>query len=225
MIPYVGFNGNLNANHFSTIHQENPFVKPGLLVRNENNLLTLFGGIKGALTENMFYDFGVSYMLVDDMHFFVNDTTELLQNHFDVVYDNVEAYRLHGEITWKKTKKWNILMRADYTKYKMNNEKYPWQTPELTVAFSSKYNLRDKILFDVDFFYLDKVYAKTFDSSGNIVPRLITPTYDINLGLEYRYTKYLSAFITGKNILGKYEMWNYYPTMGFHLMLGVSYAF
>ncbi|MCD6365900.1 MAG: hypothetical protein J7L46_00010, partial [Bacteroidales bacterium] len=89
----------------------------------------------------------------------------------------------------------------------------------------SKYNLRDKILLNIDLFYLDKVYAKTFDATGTMVPLLITPTYDINLGLEYRYSKFLSGFITAKNILGKYEAWNYYPTMGFHVMLGVTYAF
>ncbi len=226
MIPYVGFDGNLNTNHFSTIHEENQFVNPDLLVKNENNLMTLFGGIKGAFTRTMFYDFGVSYALVDDMHFFVNDTNELLLNHFNVVYDNVEVFTLHGEITWKKNQKWNLLMRADYNKYTMNNEKYPWQKPELTVGISSKYNLRDKILLNTDLFYVDKVYARTFDDvSGNMVPLLITSTYDINLGLEYRYSKFLSGFISAKNILGKYDMWNYYPTMGFHVMLGVTYAF
>lgn len=225
MIPYVGFDGNLNANNFSTIHEENQFVKSDLLVKNENHKMTLFGGIKGAFTKTMFYDFGVSYGLVDDMHFFVNDTNELLLNHFTVVYDDVEVFSLHGELTWKKTQKWNLLMRADYNKYKMKTEQYPWQKPELTVAISSKYNLRDKILLNIDLFYLDKVYARTFDTTGEMVPLLITPTYDINLGLEYRYSKFLSGFVTAKNILGKYDMWNYYPTMGFHVMLGVTYAF
>ncbi len=225
MIPYIGFDGNLNANHFSTIHEENQFVKPDLLVKNENNKMSLFGGIKGALTKTMFYDFGVAFKLVDDMHFFVNDINDSLLNHFNVVYDDVQIFALHGEITWKKTQKWNLLMRADYNKYTMDKEDRPWQKPELTVAISSKYNLRDKFLLNIDLFYLDKVYAKTFDATGTVVPLLITPTYDINLGLEYRYSKFLSGFITAKNILGKYDMWNYYPTMGFHVMLGVSYAF
>ncbi len=225
MIPYVGFDGNLNTNYFSTVHEENQFVRPDLLVKNENNLMTLFGGIKGAFTKTMFYDFGVSYALVDNMHFFVNDTSEVLLNHFAVVYDNVEMFTLHGELTWKKTQKWNLLMRADYNQYNMNDEKYPWQKPELTVSISSKYNLRDKILLNTDLFYLDKMYARTFDATGNMVPLLITPTYDINLGLEYRYSKFFSAFITAKNILGKYDMWNYYPTMGFHVILGVTYVF
>ncbi len=224
MIPYIGFDGNLNPYHFSTIHEENYFVKPNLLIKNENHKMILFGGMKGALTKTMFYDFGASYGLIDNMHFFVNDTLELLQNHFDVVYDNVQLFSLHGEITWKKTHKWNILLRADYNKYTMDKEEKPWQKPELTVALSSKYNLKDKILIDIDLFYLDKVYAKTFNS-GTMEPLLITPTYDINIGFEYRYSKFLSGFITGKNILGKYDMWNYYPTMGFHVMLGITYAF
>lgn len=225
MIPYFGFNGNLILNNFSAIHEENPFAEPDLIGKNENNFISLFGGIKGAMTKTMFYDFGVSYNLIDNMHFFVNDTNDFLQNRFSIVDDNVELLSLHGEITWKKTQKWNILMHAEYNKYSMDKEEYPWQRPELTINLSSKYNLRDKILMNIDFFYLDKVFAKTFDTNGNTVARLITPTYDINLGLEYRYNNFFSGFLSFKNILGKYEIWNYYPTMGFHVMVGVTYSF
>jgi len=225
MIPYIGYDGNLNTHYFSTVHEENQFVRPDLLVKNENHKMSVFGGIKGAFTKTMFYDFGVSYKLIDDMHFFVNDTSELLLNHFTTIYDNVQLFTLHGEMTWKKTKKWNLLFHFDYNKYTMENEKYPWQKPELTITFSSRYNLQDKILMNVELFYIDKVYAKTFNNQQTIIPLLITSTYDANISIEYRYNKYFSGFISGKNILGKYELWNYYPTMAFHIMLGLTYAF
>ena len=37
----------------------------------------------------MAFDFRLSYAQINDMYFYVNDTTDILQNHFTVTYDNV----------------------------------------------------------------------------------------------------------------------------------------
>jgi len=48
---------------------------------------------------------------------------------------------------------------------------------------------------------------------------------DLNLGLEYRYTKILSGFVRLNNILGtRYQAWNQYPGMGFNVLFGFTYA-
>ena len=48
---------------------------------------------------------------------------------------------------------------------------------------------------------------------------------DLNIGLEYRYTKILSGFINFNNILGSRNYtWNQYPAMRFNVMFGFTYA-
>ena len=49
---------------------------------------------------------------------------------------------------------------------------------------------------------------------------------DINLGVEYRYTKVLSGFVNISNLTGsRYYRWYNYPNYRFQIMGGVSYSF
>jgi hypothetical protein len=222
MIPYFGVDGGLNVYNYSKVLDENPFVKPNIKIRNETNLLTLFGGIKGNFTRNFFYDVNVRYAIINNMHFYINDTTAPLYNMFDVVYDDVELLRFHGEITWKQSHKFNLFLRADYNKYNTKLLPKPWQKPEIFVAFTPQYQIKNKIYLNADFYYVDKMYA--YIKEGNTwKQRLITPTYEVNVATDYRWAKNFSAYIKLYNLLGKYEMWNYYPTMGFHFRMGVIY--
>ena len=142
---------------------------------------------------------------------------------FGVVYDDVELLRFHGEITWKKSNKFNLFLRANYNKYNMQTLQKPWQKPELFVAFTPQYQIKNKIFVSADLYYADKMYALIKDN--NIwQQRLITPTYEVNLGAEYRWARNFSTYVKLYNLLGKYEMWNYYPTFGFHFRLGLTYS-
>ncbi len=222
MIPYFGVDGGLKVYDYSTVLNENPYVRPNIRVQNENNIFTLFGGMKGNFTRNFFYDFNVRYSIIDNMHFYVNDTTAPLYNMFDVVYDNVELLRFHGEITWKKSHKFNLFLRGDYNKYNLQTLDKPWQKPEIFIAFTPQYQIRDKIYVNADFYYVDKMYALI--KKDNVwQQRLITPTYELNLGVEYMWSRNFSAYFKLYNLLGKYEMWNYYSTFGTHFRLGVTY--
>ncbi|MFN8209264.1 MAG: hypothetical protein U0T82_17950, partial [Bacteroidales bacterium] len=71
--------------------------------------------------------------------------------------------------------------------------------------------------------------GKTF-STSNLDPRAlpvreIKPWVDINMGLEYRYTKALSGFIQFNNLSAThYQQWYNYPVQRFQAMLGFTYA-
>jgi len=54
---------------------------------------------------------------------------------------------------------------------------------------------------------------------------LLNTIIDINLGLEYRYTKLLSFWTKFSNMTSQpYYMWNNYPSYRFRFMLGFTYA-
>ena len=62
------------------ILHDNHFITPGLKVKNTNHKFTAFGGVKGSITPQIAFRADVTYSAVDDMFFFVNDTTAVYPN-------------------------------------------------------------------------------------------------------------------------------------------------
>jgi hypothetical protein len=159
------------------------------------------------------------------MPFFVNNwaLTDSSGNQFSVVYDNIELVSYFGELSLAPNEKLNLHIKAHYRNYKMDVEQKPWHKPSFDLTFSARYNLRDKIILKGDIFSLGKRYAK-LNNNGDFAE--LESVIDINIGAEYRYSKILSGFIQFNNILSEnYDQWNYYPTYGFNVLLGITYAF
>ena len=54
----------------------------------------------------------------------------------------------------------------------------------------------------------------------------LTGYADVNLSIEYRYTKRLSAFVKFNNMLAsKYAIWNLYNVQRFNAWMGATYSF
>jgi outer membrane receptor protein involved in Fe transport len=99
---------------------------------------------------------------------------------------------------------------------------YAWGKPKFDMALNVKYDLQKKIVAHLDLFYVGQRYAHFEEYSSFVLPAY----FDANIGLEYRYTKRLSAFLNCNNIASKnYQVWAYYPVQRFNAMLGFSYAF
>ena len=223
VIPYVGIDGNLNVNNYRRVAYDNLFIVPGLFVRNSNRSMDLHTGLKGNFTRDVSFNFRVSYAVIDDMHFFVNDSTGLIGNQFSVAYDNVELLNYSGEIGADISDRFSLLARANYYSYSMKLLKHPWHKPSLDLRFSANYNLRDKILLNADVFYIGKRYAMPFGSSAEAIE--LQGLADINLGLEYRYNRILSGFISLNNLTStQYYKWNNYPVQGFSMRAGFTYS-
>lgn len=225
LIPYVEINGFLEENSYSKISAENPWIIPGKKVFNTSHKLSLTGGIKGNMSTKVSYLLYANYSIIDSMYFFVNtnlNKTNPLYNRFTVESDNVELTRLVGEITIAPSSKINLFLRAQYDKYKLKNLAKPWHKPDLTTLASVRYNLRDKIILTLDMFATGKRYVK---ASNNSIKSL-EGISDINLGVEYRYNKKLSAFLNLNNLTSsKYNIYYLYPMYRFNVKIGLTYAF
>ena len=85
------------------------------------------------------------------------------------------------------------------------------------------YNLRDKILIVTSLNGMSKRYAKPLIAQQN--PIKLKAFADINVEIEYRYTKILSFFVNFYNISSaKYYEWNQYPVYKFSILAGFTYA-
>jgi hypothetical protein len=220
LIPYMGVEGHREINNYRKILFENPFIVPGLSVMNSDYSPVGYFGLKGRYSSKMSFDFRLSYMKVNDMYFFVPDTTEILHNQYTVEYDNASILTTSGEITWNQNEKLQLFLKANYYNYSLDSLAYPWHRPSFEANLGASYNLRDKILVDAGIFYTGKRYAPGPDGAVELNPYL-----DANLSLEYRYTKLLSFFLRLNNFTAsRYQIWYQYPAQRFQAMVGFTYA-
>lgn len=232
IIPYAGATGGLKKNSFKTITDQNPFVLSHLTMKNSNDIYELYGGLKGTLSSTIAYNAYVGYSSVSNLAMFMNDTSESIQNKFDVIYDDAKVLNVRGEVSYQNSEKLRIMLRGEYFNYKMLHELRAWYKPQVEVTLSANYNLKDKIVAKVDLFYIDNQYSKTSaddttsTTGKKIVAKELKGVFDANIGLEYRYTKKLSFFLNLNNIANyRYYRWSNYPTQKISVMGGLSFSF
>jgi hypothetical protein len=222
LIPFVGLNGQVNTHSYQDIAFENPYIHPGLLVKNSVTR-DIYGGLKGSLGAKASYILKVDFAKLKDQYFFVNDSLSTLRNTFTVVYDNGDKFNGYAEVNYDYSEHLSFAAKANYYKYTLEHQAYAWHKPDFDFTFSTIYNLRNKILINFDVLAVGNRYAKEY--SVNQKTKSLAGVVDFNLGVEYRYTKILSAWIRLYNFTAaKYYEWNQYPTQQFNVMVGFTYS-
>ena len=224
MEPYLGINGNYNFSGYQELTRNNPFVRPGLLVKPTDEQICFFGGIKGKMSQNLSYDFGGSYSKLNDAHFFINyKDANNYYNQFDVVYDNIKRGRITAEMSYQYNDKLVIRGQGTYSSYSTFNETRAWNLPELEALISAKYNIDNKLIFDASLVFVGSRYAKGIKAGEEIT---LNPTASLNLGAEYRYTKAFSLFANIRNLGNmKYYEFNQYPSQRLMALAGFTFSF
>lgn len=224
VIPYFQFSGYLEDNNYQKILNENPWIIPGLNLWNTSHKFIMQGGVKGNFSPKVAYNLSASFSLVDSAYFFVNTadpSLTYLTNNFDVVYDNIRKKRFLGELTVAPNNKIKLFFQVEYNSYAMEEEIKPWHKPEYLARAIASYNIQDKILIKSNIFLEGKRSIRLLDGTAKEIDGFI----DLNLGIEYRYNKRLSAFIDFNNLTAKrYQLWYLYPIQRFNMKAGLTYA-
>lgn len=230
IIPYLSLGGYLERNSYRSLTMKNPFMlaSNAFELRNTQHKYELNFGLRGSLSSELVYDARFTRVSLKDAPFFVNATSrqDLYRNNFTVVYDNADVVNVHGQLGWQHFEKVHVTATADWFQYSMANEAHPWHTPTLRLGLLAQYNLQDKILAHAQVYYLNGQYAKLIGDDGTSTVVNMKGLVDVNIGFEYRYTKFLSAFINFNNLASqRYERWYAYPTQKFNLLGGLTYTF
>ena len=230
IIPYVGISGGLTKNSFRSLSGENPFIDPALHYANTNNQYKVFGGLRGNLSSNTSYDANVSYGQYDSLHYFIIDYSDASQlyNKFKVIYDNTSLLKVSGQVKYQYKEKIHFIAKGNYYLYTPKNLTQAYHKPNFDLTFSAIYNLRSKIVIKGDVFVIGDQWALTQVKDNNtyvMQPKLLNSMVDVNLGVEYRYSKMLSIFIAFNNIANlRYYRWERYPTQRFNMMIGLTFV-
>jgi hypothetical protein len=225
LIIFGGIKGNLEQNSFHSLTAENPFIESKNQLSTTSHAYDLYGGIKSNISRTLNFSASVSYSNIKNMPLYVNDTSLYFDNKFMVIYDNAKLLRVTGEFAFQKEEKYKLLIGGNFSNYKMTTELKAWHKPIFDAYIDFYYNISNKFIVSSSITGRSNVYYKSYEGV-NVVKKSLSGYADISLGCEYRYSKILSAFLNINNLTSiKYYKWNNYPSYGFNLMGGVTYAF
>jgi hypothetical protein len=232
IIPYAGITGSKDRNSFKTVTDENSFVVSDPELKNTNTKIDIYGGFRGTISSKSAFNAFVSYKKFDDQLFYVMDTLSPLGNRFDVVYDEMNVFTIGGELSYDDGEELALYTRAEVHTYNTEEQAEAWNLPSFKWTVGGTYDLRNKIILKAEVYLLgERKAASMIPEDGEVVTstqftRTLDPYFDLYLGVEYRYTKRLSAFLDMSNLTAaKYERWYNFPTQRFLLMGGVTYSF
>lgn len=228
---YADITGKYERNSFLRLSQQNPFVMSTVRLTNMNEFIKLKGGLKGAFTDNLSYNAGVAFSIVDNMPFFVNDTANFQRRGFQAVYDRTNWFQVFGELSFILGEKLFVTAKANYNLYSPSNLPENWHRPYVDGTIAARYNLGDKLIFTADFYFIGPQQARIFVNDplnpGQKIAqsKTLDGCVDLNLGAEYRLTKMLSFWVNVNNFAAwRYNRWYGYPTQQFNIIGGLTFA-
>jgi hypothetical protein len=222
---FAGINGSVYKNSFKSISDENPFIKTNVPLKLTDKKFNIYGGVKTSLTKSMDLNASISDAVIDNEPFYVNDTNNAPKNKFTLIYDNVNLFELSASLLFKYNDKLNIVVKANLYKYTMGKELKAWQKPGFEANLSIHYNISNKIICNADIYMISRLSPKTIEA-GQIKVKDASRAFDVNFGVEYRYSKIFSGFLKLNNVGAvRYQDWYNYPNQRFSLMAGLTYAF
>jgi len=225
LIVFAGIKGGLEQNTFYSFTNENPYINSYIPLSYTSKPFDIFGGIKSDISKTLNFSAAVSYSRIKNLPLYVTDTNIAVRNKFNIIYDNAYLLNVRGELAFQKDEKFKLLVGGNFYNYKMEKELKAWHKPIFDAYIDFWYNIHNKFIITAGVTGRSNIYAKTFEGTS-VVKKSISGYADVSAGFEYRYSKILSAFLNINNLTSiKYYRWYNYPSYGFNLMAGITYAF
>lgn len=228
---YVGAKGGVNRNGLRTISQINPYFNTDQAFSNSWERLNIYGGFKGTIIKGLGFDVSVAEIITGQQMFFVNDTSRGLGHRFLTEYHDTRVTQIKGALSYQLKEKLTVGAEADYRFFVMPTDSIkPWHEAPFRFTFFGNYNLKDKLIFKASITAYGPRVARDFttDSLGTVMmtPVTLKGYADASIGVEYRYRKWIGAFVDFRNIAAlQYDIWKQYPSQRFSFIAGLHFSF
>lgn len=228
---YVGAKGGVQRNGLRSISQLNPYFKTDQTFSNSWERLNIWGGFKGSITKTIGFDVSVAEIITGQQQFFVNDTSDGIGHRFMTEYHDVRITSFKGALSYHLKDKLALSAEAEYRLFAMPTDSIkPWHEAPFRFTFSGNYNLKDKFIFKAAISAYSSRVARDFtiDSLGvtDMTPVTLKGYADVSLGVEYRYRRWIGAFVDFRNIAAtRFDLWKQYPSQRFSFIAGLHFSF
>ncbi|MBL7903762.1 MAG: hypothetical protein JNL22_01950 [Bacteroidales bacterium] len=226
----AGISGGITRRGFDVLSDENPFIQSVLPLQYTRERFAFYAGARARVGKNVNLTASFRTANVENEPFFVNDETNALLNRFTVVYYDGSVTKFRAEAEYLVAERIRVKAFAGLEKWSLNGDFEPWHRPGSEFGVDASYDIQKKIIARAGFSAFGKQSARIPVAEPERVTEFVTETLkgytDIHLGVEYRYTKLLSAFLNFSNVAGtRYYQWYNYPAYRFRVLGGISYSF
>lgn len=220
---FADVTGYVQKNTYRSFLDENPFINNEVSsLVNTNHKIMFKGGVTGNFNAATSFEAHFTYDAFERLPLYINNTSSL-QNKFDITYDDGTMMDIHAEFHHRPNEKFLFGLKADYYSYNMDVQQQAWQKPISELTISAGYNIADQVIASLDIYSSGTRYAYDPETKTSLN---LKGYVDVNLKIEYRYTKIISAFLQLNNLgFSRYDRWYNYPSQRLNVIAGLTYAF
>lgn len=223
IMVYAGIAGDVEYRSLESYVEENPYLGSEVALSHNIKTFELSGGLQGSFWDNVSIHTGISIGTYRNLAFFAGSATD--STRFEILYDtdNPTLVRFFGELGYSKSDKLVVNFRTDLYGYSTQELSEAWGRPTYKFKLSGSYNLYHKLIFGTSITAMGGIKALNQQSGHR---ENLDAVFDLNLSVDYLFSKKFSAFAIGKNIISKeYELYQNYPSRGFTAIAGITYSF
>lgn len=224
---YGEITGDLQRNDLRSFSKQNPFFRDNVLLSNTDKQIAISGGTTIKLEHDLMLIASAGYSKLKSMPFFYNEYDTLFPTTFNVVYDDVNLFTVKGSVEYKMAEKITLGANVEFNNYKTDQLKEALYIPTVKFGLNGQYAIAQKIYVKADIFYIGEANAiENINKTPETRYIKLKSFVDVNLGVDYRYSKVLSVFATLNNLgFARYYRYYNYPSYRFNAMAGLTYSF
>lgn len=242
LIAYAGAEGDLEQNSYADFVDQNPFVSPTLFVSPTDNKFDIYVGMKGKLANSVAFNVRASNKNQADRALFVsngfdgtgtNTNGYAYGNSFGIVYDDLNALSIFGELKADFSKNVTFGINGTYNNYSTDTQAEAWNLPQLKIGSTIDFDINEKWYAGANVFFVGE--RKDLITKQELIfptPSYVRETvtldsyFDLNAHVGYKYNARLTAFLKGNNLANQeYNRWSNFPVQGIQVLLGANYKF
>ncbi len=222
---FAQLTGNLKNNTLVAFSAENSFLGDMTPMLNTSTKLELSGGVNAKLSREFVATASASFGRVINQPYYFNIVNADEPVRYTIIYDAANVVHLNAGLNYNQAEKTAFGVSFNYNSFNNDSLDKPLFQPLFRIGLHASYNIAEKIYLKSDLFYNDASYAFSPTATDNGVTKL-DGYVDLNLGVDYRYSKILSAFVQINNIgMQKYFRYYSYPSYRLNAMAGITYSF
>ncbi len=214
-----GLEGSIDRVKLNALRMENPYISPFIQIKPTTQL-NLFASLNSKIKDlEISLEGGI--INYKNHHFYLFDNLSIYKNMFNIVYDDAVKFYVKGHVEYNISALLSLVLDAQYQTYKTDKLAFAYYQPDFLTNLTLQYIAAKKLIIDLKagFKTTSKaIYMNEEKTLGAIV--------DINLGVEYLYSKQLSFFLRLNNLaFQRYQEYYNYPSQKFMGMIGASFSF
>jgi hypothetical protein len=217
----AGFKGSFNKNGFRSLVQYNPWIGLPNQLKNTRSI-EQYIGINGSTNNHFSFNTQLALVQVKDQPLFLNQLGD--GKAFDILYTNMNALKLSGELNYTFQEKFSLLASASYSNFsKLDAVTDAFGLIPLEATAGLIWKPIGDLQVKADLFYRS---GSLYRDSFSLTSRRLSSAVDMNLGVEFGLMPKLNLWLQMNNLFNNtYQRWNQYPVFGFNVMGGVVYSF